>query len=133
MGDRCSCTIWCRRQDVKVFLDHEETEFEETDVLPNGLVQIEDNDVNYAFDGMEPPGIPFILNHGSGGEYGPGVAVSDGSKTTCMEMSRCGSYFVSTDGNGVPDPGELQHLKDFIDLYNKIEKMLIETNIPEKK
>lgn len=133
MADRCSCTVWVRRQDVHAFIDHESTEFEETNVLANGLVQLEDNDVNFAMDGQEPKGIPFILNHGSGGDYGPGVTVSDGETKRCQELSRCGNYYVSCDNLGVPDPGEFHDLKSFIDFYHKVEQRMIITNIPEKR
>lgn len=129
MGDRCHCTVQCRRQDVKAF---EDVGFEEDCVLENGLVSMEGEEINYALNGQEPE-VPFTLDHGSGGAYSEGEIASDGHLIKERETAFNSGYYVAADGNGDIYPEDLKLLKEFIQFKTQVTQWMVETNIGAKE
>lgn len=128
MGDRCSCTAQCRRQDVKAF---EEVNFKKDYEQEDGLVSMVGEEINYALDGNEPA-VPFTMDHSSGGGYSEGEVVSDGNRILTRETAFNAGHYVMVDGDGNPYPDDMTALKEFLAFKKKITQWMIETNIPEK-
>ncbi|NBU11829.1 MAG: hypothetical protein EBS84_22995, partial [Proteobacteria bacterium] len=69
MGDRCYMQVTCRRQDIPEFeaLGFH-LEFEQSPDSP--IVELIDEEANYAHADQLPTDIPFTAWHGAGGNYG---------------------------------------------------------------
>ena len=77
MGDRCYMSVTCRREDKARF---EELGFEvESETSPESLIiEMVDQEANYAHADQMPKDIPYTCWHGAGGNYGDGKIVCDG-------------------------------------------------------
>ena len=91
MGDRCYMQVTCRRQDQSRFEElgfH--LEFEQSDNCP--VIEMIDEEANYAHSGHLPTDIPFLASHGAGGNYGDGRIACDGKH--CAEVGATSDGFV---------------------------------------
>lgn len=78
MGDRCYMHVTCRRQDKDRFdqLGFEQ-EFEPSDDSP--VIEMTDQEANYAHADEMPSDIPYLAWHSSGDNYGEGRIACDGT------------------------------------------------------
>jgi hypothetical protein len=123
MGDRCFMQVTCRRQDQARFADLGfRLEFEQERGCP--VIEMIDEEANYAHSGRMPTDIPYRAEHGSGSNYGEGHIVCDGSRYAEAGGTSDG-FVVSWDfRRNKPTPRSLAHIRRFIVIERKAKRLL---------
>lgn len=107
MGDRCEITVQCRRADLDRAMPgwHENLEFS-MDLSPSAdspvlhLYFEEVDEARLIGDTNFPDGIPFVADHGAGGNYVQGKIISDGVRLDRSDyVDGCFLFEVGDDGN----------------------------------
>ena len=96
MSDHCFMQITCRREDQARFEAlgfHNECK-SSTD---GSVVDLLDEEANYAHHDQLPQDIPYYGYHGAGGEYGAYDLACDGQTYAEVETGRDGDYVVTWD------------------------------------
>ena len=127
MGDCCYMQITCRRQDQKRF---EELGFHlEFDESPNShLVELIDEEANYAHYNSLPTDIPYHGDHGAGGEYGSYDLACDGQTYAEVETGHAGEFVIDWDETTrQPTPKSLQRIRQFFVVIESARKQLTAT------
>lgn len=78
MGDRCYMTVTCRRADMGLFEELGFTLNDYGNEPTDPVVELNDQEANWAHSGELPRHVPFIGQHGSGDNYGPFLQACDG-------------------------------------------------------
>ena len=93
MGDRCYMQVTCRRQDQDRF---KELGFHGEDDTPNStpLVELIDEEANYAHYDALPRDIPYHGFHGVGDNYGSHNLACDGKRYADVETGHDGDYVI---------------------------------------
>ena len=122
MGDRCYMHVTCRRQDRETFeaLGFN-LEFESSPDSP--LIEMADEEANYAHTGDLPTTFPFIARHGPGANYSDGRIACDGK--------RWGEVPANQDGFAVdwdfkkrkPTAQSLKRIRCYLLVYDRVKQM----------
>ncbi len=128
MGDRCYMTVSCRRQDVPRF---EELGFEvfgvptESPDAPDALIELVDEQANYAHSGSLPTDIPWVGRNAEGGDYGPCDHACDGQVYREMASGSNGGYVIQWDMHkNRPVPGHVDQIRRFVALEKRVNRIL---------
>ena len=138
MGDRCFMEVWCLRENAPLF---EELGFTEqpdaywlrTDAQQtpdSAFVYMVDEEANYAHASNLPENVPYVAVFGSGSSYGPGEIVCDGERSVEVATGHEGGYVLNFDEAGTPDPRDIEHIRDFLELKRRVERELLK--FPER-
>jgi len=132
MGDRCYMTVTCRREDAHLFTNDDlgfqffdEIEEKET----SRVVQLEDQEANYAHSGDMPTGIPYHGSNGAGDDYGEGVFACDGG----LFIDECeaveGSPVVIMLDDGTLEPNSEARARAYLNAMAKVGAILKDESI----
>jgi len=132
MGDRCWVDLKCRKSDLTKISQHiwgEDDPFEdiydETEQWIQGLIL----EVNYGawteLSELASEGVPFIVQTGPGGDYGPGSQVSDGVTCAEVEASHNGYPVLEMGAEGVPKfDKEAGRIRNYYEILERAEKII---------
>ena len=96
MGDRCYMHITCRREDRELFqLIGFLPEFDQTP--DSAIIEMVDEEANYAHAEEMPTNVPYYGHHGSGGNYGQHSLACDGRRFAEVETGFDGGFVVVWD------------------------------------
>ena len=122
MGDRCYMQVTCRRQDQSRFEELGfSLEFEQSADSP--IVELIDEEANYAHADELPTEVPFLAQHGAGGNYGDGKIACDGNH--CAEVGATSDGFVvawDAQANG-PTQASLDNIRHYFAVHAAVKKM----------
>ena len=122
MSDHCFMQITCRRQDLPLFEPlgfH--LEFEQAPESP--IVELIDQEANYAHHGKLPTAVPFLASHGPGGDYGAGEIACDGIHHAEVEVGHgCGYVVRWDDTTNQPSPECLDHIRDYLAIQHTVQQ-----------
>jgi len=124
MGDRCYMSVTCRRQDKETFeaLGFH-LEFETSPESP--VIEMVDEEANYAHSGEMPANIPYYGSHGSGDNYAAGDLACDGKKYAEVETGHGSGFMVGWDHQkSKPTPQSLKNIRQFIRIQQRAQKIL---------
>ena len=131
MGDRCHLRITLRREDLKrfaPFLDKEPDQ-EWGDYSQAGeadIVTVEVFEANYALyderHAAAQAGIPFLGQHGEGGEYGPYAFASLDGEMLEAPLSRDGELILAVDRELQP-VGEVDGIRNYVAKLRAVEAL----------
>lgn len=123
MGDRCYMQVTCRRQDQSTFealgfhLD-----FEEAPDCP--IVELIDEEANYAHHGDLPTKVPFLASHGPGGNYGDGKIACDGRRYAEVEAGHDGGFVVWwTQVTNRPTAHSLNTVRRYLSVHRQVQRL----------
>jgi hypothetical protein len=123
MGDRCYMSVTCRRQDQARFEElgfH--VEFDEDDNSP--VIEMVDEEANYAHVGQMPTDIPFMAQNGAGYDYGGAEVVCDGWKTIEIPFAHHGGFVVDWNFRlGLPTFKSIFCIRRFLKLKRRVQKL----------
>ena len=121
MGDRCHMRITCRRKDQQLFerigfhLD-----FDQTPDSP--LIEMVDEEANYAHYDEMPTNIPYSGHNGAGGNYGECSFVCDGRRYAEVATGFDGGFVVQWDSTkNRPAAESLRAVCRFLRVYKKVQ------------
>jgi hypothetical protein len=104
MGDRCYMRIECRNEHAPVF---EKLGFVKQDATSPGVVEMVDEEANYAHDGKLPESVPYRGWHSAGGDYGACAFACDGRKLSFTDTDSNGEPIVRVGKRGKPIKGDM--------------------------
>ena len=123
MGDRCYMQVTCRRQDESTFeaLGFH-LEFEQSPDCP--IIEMVDEEANYAHNGDLPTDVPFLASHGPGGNYGDGKIACDGNHYAEVEAGHDGGFVVRFDDTtNQPTQECLDGIRDYRAVHATVQEM----------
>jgi len=123
MGDRCYMSVTCRREDKARF---EELGFElESESSPESLViEMVDQEANYAHYDKMPVNLPYTANHSAGDNYGPGSIACDGKEYAEVACSSDGFVVAWDYKKSRPTTRSLNEIRQFIQIEQRANKLL---------
>lgn len=122
MGDRCYMRVTCRAADKKRF---EDLNFAEDESAREGeLVDMVDEEANYAHSGNMPLDIPYFGFNGAGGDYGPAEFCCDGETYCEQPKFEDGGLCIAVNDLGEINQDDLAVIRHYIDLKAAVKKML---------
>ncbi len=123
MGDRCYMRVTCRRQDVPRFeplgfvLDYEAD-------ANHPIVELIDEEANYAHHGRLPADVPFLAEHGPGGNFGNGLVACDGHRQADIEAGHEGGFVIAWDvAEDAPVAGSLAAIREYRAVWRAVEEL----------
>ena len=124
MGDHCFMQITCRRQD--------QAEFEalgfyvESEPKPEApLVELIDEEANYAHYDELPTSLPYFGYHSPGGNYGPCNLACNGRKYADVETGHDGQYVINWDDKtNRPARKSLLRIRTYLKVYAQARQAL---------
>ena len=123
MGDRCYMEVRCLAKDKALF---EELGFVSQD--PEGCVVIDmvDEEANYAHSSEMPTNVPWIAEADAGDEYSACASCCDGENS--IEVSRDGEFIMVrfSPQLGQPYPKDVDAAKAYLECLKKVNKMFDE-------
>lgn len=122
MGDRCYMQVTCRRQDQSTFeaLGFH-VEFEQSPDSP--IVELIDEEANYAHADHLPTDIPFTAWHGAGGNYGDGKFACDGNHYAEVSANRDGFVVRWDEATNQPAQESLARIRDYLAIHQTVQEM----------
>jgi hypothetical protein len=112
MGDRCYMSVTCRRQDRERF-EHLGFELQFESSPENPIIEMVDEQANYAHANDLPTDIPYYGMNGSGSDYGAGEMACDGMEYA--EVERGGGFVICWDfETQQPTPQSVEKTRQFI-------------------
>lgn len=123
MGDRCYMQVTCRRQDQDTF---EALGFVlEYDEAPDSpIIELADEEANYAHCGKLPTNIPFTAWHGAGGDYGDRRIVCDGKRWGEVASSPDGGFVVDWNFKmRRPTAASLKRIRRYLVVYDRVQRL----------
>lgn len=131
MGDRCYMKLTCRRQDLPRFeplgfvVDHEAD--------PNSpLVELMDEEANYAHHGDLPRDVPFLAEHGPGGNSGNGRVACDGQRYADVEAGHDGGFVIAwTRSTSKPNAASLRAVRDYLAVEQAVQRAFLRLARPK--
>ncbi len=125
MGDRCYMHVTCRREDVAQF---EELGFHlEFESSPESLVvEMADEEANYAHTDEMPTHIPYIAWNGKGSEYGECKLVCDGQEFIEAPATSDGFVVAWDYRTNQPKPESVATIQQYIAVHQRAAKFLQE-------
>ena len=121
MGDRCYMHITCRREDQELF---QQIGFHlEFDQSPDAsVIEMVDEEANYAHYDEMPTNIPYYGYNGAGGNYGQSSFACDGRHYAEVETGFDGGFVVAWDVlKNRPTPESLRAVRRYRHVYNKVQ------------
>ena len=121
MGDRCYMQVTCRRQDIPVFdalgfhLD-----FEQAPDCP--IVELIDEEANYAHADALPTDIPFTAWHCAGDNYGDGRIACDGERYAEVGANGDGFVVAWDYETNQPTPQSLAAIRDYLAIHQTVQE-----------
>lgn len=130
MGDRCFMQITCRRQDQARF-EALGFRYECKSSTDGSVVDLIDEEANYAHYDQLPQDIPYHGYHGAGGEYGSHDLACDGQTYAEVESGRDGDYVVTWDDTTrQPSVKSLERIRAYLIVLAAAGKQLGEITEP---
>ena len=123
MGDRCYMQVTCRRQDIPLFeaLGFH-LEFEQSPDSP--VVELIDEEANYAHADHLPTEVPFLASHGAGGNYGDGKIACDGNRYAEVEAGHDGGFVVWwTKTSNRPTAPNLATVRRYLTVHRQVQRL----------
>ena len=122
MGDRCYMQITCRRQDISEFeaLGFH-FEFEQTADSP--IVELIDEEANYAHADQLPTEVPFLASHGAGGNYGDGKIACDGNRYAEVGATSDGFVVAWDEQTNAPSQQSLDNIRHYFAVHATVQEM----------
>lgn len=122
MGDRCYMHVTCRRQDRQKFeaLGFE-LEFELS--FECSIIEIADEEANYAHSGELPTDIPFLAWHGAGSNYGDGRMACDGKNRAEVSGNEDGFVVKWDSKKGKPTSQSLRRIRRYLAVHDRVRRM----------
>ena len=119
MGDRCYMQVTCRRQDIPEFeaLGFH-VEFEHSPDSP--IVELIDEEANYAHADQLPTDIPFTAWHGAGGNYGDGKIACDGNHYAEVSANQDGFVVRFDDTTNQPTQESLDGIRHYLAVHKAV-------------
>jgi hypothetical protein len=122
MGDRCYMRLECRQKDRARF---EALGFV-VEVENGPVIEMLDEDANYAHYDQLPEDVPFIAEHGAGGNYGAGMVVCDGQETISVDCGHDNGFVLDWDDEkNRPKERGVRHVQRFVKLERKVRKLFV--------
>jgi hypothetical protein len=124
MGDRCYMSVTCRRIDKARF---EQLGFQvEYEMNKNSsVIQMVDEEANYAHYDKLPTDIPFIASKGVGSNYGEGKTVCDGEKTVEVGLSHDNSFVVDWNYRlGLPSIKSILQIRRYLKIERRVVRLI---------
>jgi hypothetical protein len=122
MGDRCFMQVTCRRQDIAEFeaLGFH-LEFEPSPDSP--VVELIDEEANYAHADQLPTEVPFLASHGAGGNYGDGKIVCDGNQYAEVGATSDGFVVAWDRQANAPTPESLERIRHYFAVHQTVREL----------
>lgn len=127
MGDRCFMQVTCRRQDIPQFeplgfhLNHEQA-------AGSPLVELIDEQANYAHHGLLPRNVPYHGYHSVGGNYGSYNFACDGRRYAEVETGHDGDYVIHWNPRTQrPTAESLRRIRKYLAVFNRARQQLTTT------
>ena len=124
MGDRCYMQITCRRIDQDRFQAlgfHAEYDAPENPPL----VELIDEEANYAHYDELPRDLPYHGFHGPGGNYGAHHLACDGKQYADVETGHDGGYLIHwNDATRQPDEPSLRRIHEYLAILESARQQL---------
>ena len=122
MGDRCYMQVTCRRQDIPEFeaLGFH-LEFEQSPNSP--IVELIDEEANYAHADQLPTDIPFTAWHGAGGNYGDGKIACDGNHYAEVSANHDGFVVRWDQTTNQPTQESIAGIRDYLAVHQTVQEM----------
>jgi hypothetical protein len=114
--------VTCRRQDIPVFdalgfhLD-----FEQAPDCP--IVELIDEEANYAHADQLPTDLPFTAWHGAGGNYGDGKIACDGNHYAEVSANQDGFVVRWDEASSQPTQESLAGIRDYLAVRQTVQEM----------
>ena len=125
MGDRCWAALRIKTTDIEKFKKIDYIELENVD-LTEDTIEIQFDEINYGgsdlLDSIEAEGLCCTLEHGAGGDYGPGEEVIFFGYRHYRSITHDGSYYIAADSDGEPIPLSIEELKIHIKIRDLVLK-----------
>ncbi|MEQ2009767.1 MAG: hypothetical protein ABMA26_23525 [Limisphaerales bacterium] len=105
--------VTCRRQDQSRFeaLGFQ-LDFEQNAQTP--VIEMTDEEANYAHQGRLPADVPFLAAHGPAGNYGDGFVACDGKRYADVEAGHDGGFVVRwNEAKDEPDRSSLAAIRTY--------------------
>lgn len=131
MGDRCYMKVICRRQDRERFekLDFC-LEYEESPTSP--VIEMLDQEANYAHEDQMPTDIPYRGYHDAGGEYGAEAFACDGKEHASVEIGHWGGFVVDwNEADETPSSKSLHEIRHYVRIRKAVDE-LFKSSAPSK-
>jgi hypothetical protein len=98
----------------------------ESDPLPEcPVIEMVDEQANYAHSGKMPTDIPYYGTNGSGSNYGAGDCACDGKEYAEVETGHGSGFMVSWDyKKSRPTPASLTNIRRFIRVHQRAQNLL---------
>ena len=134
MGDRCHMRITCLRKDQELF---EEIGFHvDFDQTPDStIIEMVDEEANYAHYDEMPTNIPYSGHNGAGGEYGESSFACDGRRYAEVETGFGSGFVAQWDAaKKRPTAESLRAIRRYLHVYDKVQKVftvLAQTRTPQ--
>lgn len=123
MGDRCYMHITCRREDRELF---QLIGFHvQSDQTPDSaIIEMVDEEANYAHADEMPTNVPYYGHHGSGGNYGQHSLACDGRRSAEVETGFDGGFVVVWDTTrNRPTPESLRAVRRYRHVRKKVQNL----------
>jgi len=121
MGDRCWMRLECRKEHAPVF---EKLGFAEQEETAHGVVEMVDEEANYAHDGKLPKSVPYLGWHSAGGDYGACAFACDGRKLLFTDTDNNSEPIVRVGGGGKPIRGDMAVFRRYEACEKRAKKLL---------
>ena len=121
MGDRCYMRVLCKKEHAPIF---EKIGFVLQDEPTPGVVEMTDEEANYAHDGKMPTSIPYYGWHGAGGDYGACAFACDGRKLVFTDTNNDSEPTIRVSQGGRPVKGDLAAFRGYEACEKMARKML---------
>ena len=122
MSDRCYQELRCKKEHAPIF---EKMGFTVRDeAYAPGVVELVDEEANYAHYNDMPNDIPYLGCHGAGGEYGPHAFACDGKGYVDAGMNSNGELVVRVSDRGQPNRADLKRVREYTTCEKRAKKAL---------
>jgi len=123
MGDRCYMSVTCRRQDLARF-EKLGFQIEPVEDQNTPVIEMVDEEANYAHTDEMPTDIPYTAEYGAGGNYGEGKIACDG-KVLAEVAAWNEDFVVSWDfKQSRPAKHSLKDIRQFIRVKQRVDRIL---------
>jgi len=119
MGDRCYMSVTCRKDDAHLFEDLGFIDEQMPD-LPPGIVNLVDEEANYAHCGDMPDTVPYFGTNSNGWDYGAGEFVCDGDEVFEVSISSDGYPFARLEEDGKIVKDDIKEYKEYRKALQKV-------------
>jgi hypothetical protein len=125
MGDRCWAALRIKSSDIEEFKKLDDFDNDDIDSIEE-TVEIQFDEINYGgehlLDSIAAAGLCCTMEHGAGGNYGPGEEIVFFGYRHYRSITHDGSYYIAADSNGDPVPDSIEELKNHIKIRDLVLK-----------